>query len=168
MFLSGLFFPSDAKPNCVHSATFFPSHQTVPEIRKVQNAIGLSAGKASHRDHIKNCFIHYSEQGEAKLPGNLECGHNSASSLFGGFCRIWVYINTSLNGIKYVYTVSTESCISSRQFRFNFYFFYFTKCILIFNNKILEEIRYNETTMLLAFKEFPKHEKLTFIVTKAD
>lgn len=33
--------------------SLFSPRQTVPEIRKMQNAIGLSAGKASQRDHIK-------------------------------------------------------------------------------------------------------------------
>lgn len=117
MFLSRLLFPNDAKTNCIHSVTF-PPHQTVPEIRKTQNYIGLSPGEASQRDHVK-CFIHYFE-GVAKLPGNLKCGHNSVSSFFGG---IWVYSNPHLNCKKYLHTISTEICISSRQFRFNFYLF---------------------------------------------
>lgn len=49
-----------------------PCNQTVPEIRKMQNAIGLSVGKASQRDHIKKSFTPYSEQAHAKLTGNLK------------------------------------------------------------------------------------------------
>lgn len=54
----------------IHSL-FFP-HQTLPEIRKMQNAIGLSAGKASQRDYIKKSFIPYFEQAHAKFTGNLK------------------------------------------------------------------------------------------------
>lgn len=63
----------------------------MPEIRKMRNAIRLSEGKASERDHVKKKF-HYFVQGDAKLKGELKCSHNAASSLpvgASGECLQW-------------------------------------------------------------------------------
>lgn len=66
---------------------------------------------AEHRKSIskrsRKKMFHYFEQGDDKLPGNLKCGHSSASSLSGGCWAIWVYSDAHLNCIKYAHTVST-------------------------------------------------------------